>query len=64
MAVSDIEALLLRHEAELPTMMRQVIRVLREEVEDRFAEATTREQLLVGAAILRMILISIERRFL
>jgi hypothetical protein len=60
----DIEALLLRHEAELPTIMRQVIHVLREEVEACFGEATTREQLLAGAAILRMILISIQRKCL
>jgi hypothetical protein len=57
----DIEALLLRHEAELPTIMRQVTHVLRAEVEACFDDATTREQLLAGAAILRMILVSIER---
>jgi hypothetical protein len=62
--VDDIEALLLRHEAELPTIMRQVIHVLRERVETCFGEATTREQLVVGAAILRMILVSIERKCL
>jgi hypothetical protein len=62
--VDDIEALLLRHEAELPTIMRQVIHVLRAQVETCFGEATTREQLMVGAAVLRMILISIERKCL
>jgi hypothetical protein len=56
--------LLLRHEAELPTVMRQVIHVLREQVEQYFGEVTTREQLLVGAAILRMILVAIERKCL
>ena len=60
----DIEALLLRHEAELPTVMRQVVHVLREQVEQHFGEGSTREQLLVGAAILRMILVTIERKFL
>jgi hypothetical protein len=64
LVVDDIEALLLRHEAELPTIMRAVIRVLRAQVEACFGGATTREQLLVGATILRMLLSSIERKCL
>jgi hypothetical protein len=44
--------------------MRQVVHVLREQVEQYFDEVTTRDQLLVGAVILRMILVAIERKCL
>ena len=57
-----VEALLLRHEAALPTVMRQVVQVLRAQVETYFDDASPQEHLLVGAAVLRMILIRLERK--
>lgn len=60
----DIHALLLAHEEDLATMLRPIIRTVRDEVEQHFPDATTREQLQLGAALLRMILVSIEREML
>lgn len=59
--LAAIEALLLAHEAELPALMRRLIRAMRGEVEHCFQEATPSQHLALGVAILSRIVRNIEQ---